>query len=86
MPTTDPTVKLRRDITVLVGPGSNAANRIDIRTVPVFNIFTFVINGKESDWSVELGQVTDVDDPEQIAMYNYSAITNNKHLKKVGGY
>lgn len=86
MPSTGPEILLRRDITVLIGPGINAANRIDVRTVPVFTIYTFVINGVESDWSVELGQVTDPEDPEQIAMSNYDLITNNKHFKKVGGY
>jgi len=81
-----PEIKLRRDITVLSGPGSNAASRIDLRTYPLLTILTFVIAGQESDWSVESGQVTDVEDPEQLAMFYYNSITNNRHLKKVGGY
>lgn len=80
-----PQIKLRRDITVLIGPGSTAANRIDLRAYPLFTILTFVINGQESDWSVESGQVSDPDDPEQLAMFYYDSITNNRHLKKVGG-
>lgn len=86
MPTSEPTIILRRDVTVFVGPGINAANRLDLRMIPVFSIYAFVVNGTESRWSVEIGQVNDVDDPEQIAMYNYDAVTNNKHLKKVKGY
>lgn len=85
-PATGPSIILRRDITVLVGGGANAASRLDLRIVPALTLYTFVIAGNESDWSVEIGQVTDVDDPEQIAMFNYNASTNNKHLKKVGGY
>lgn len=85
---TEADIILRRDITVAVGAGANAANRIDIRMVPVFSIYRFVFDstGKESDWSVEVGPVTDVDDPEQITMFNYNVSTNNKHLLKVGGY
>lgn len=83
---TGPRIILRRDITVLVGGGINAASQIDIRTTPVFSIYTFVINGSESDWSVEIGPVTDIADPEQITMFNYNVSTNNKHLKKVDGY
>lgn len=79
-------IALRRDITVLTGPGSNAARRIDLRAYSIGNILTFVIAGVESDWSVEHGQVSDPDDPEQISMFLYDSITNNKHLKKVGGY
>lgn len=79
-------IKLRRDITVLIGPGINAATRIDLRAYPLLTILTFVIAGKDSDWSVEAGQVTDTEDPEQISMFYYDSITNNKHLHKVGGY
>jgi hypothetical protein len=79
-------IDLRRDITVLRGPGINAASRIDLRAYSLGNILTFVIAGKESDWSVDPGQVSDPDDSEQIAMFYYDSITNNRHLQKVGGY
>lgn len=79
-------IKLRRNITLRTGTGSNAANRIDLRAYSLGTILTFVISGQESDWSVEPGQVTDAEDPAQIAMFYYNPITNDRHLKKVGGY
>lgn len=85
-PPTEPEIILRRDILILVGGDATAANHLDLRLIPVLSIYRFVIDGNESDWSVELGDVTDVDDPEQISMFNYNATTNNKHLKKVIGY
>lgn len=85
-PPTEPTIILRRDILVLVGADETAANHIDLRLIPVLSLYRFVIDDNESDWSVELGDVSDVDDPEQISMFNYDATTNNKHLQKVIGY
>ena len=81
-----PKITLRRDIRVLNGPGSTAASRIDLRAYPLLTILTFVIAGQESNWSVESGQVTDPEDAEQISMFYYDSITNNRHLKKVGGH
>lgn len=85
-PPTEPEIILRRDILVRVGGDETAVNHIDLSLIPVLSIYRFVIGGDESDWSVELGDVTDVDDPEQISMFNFNATTNNKHLQKVGGY
>lgn len=85
-PPTEPEIILRRDILVRLGSDATAANHLDISLIPVLSIFRFVIDGNESDWSVEIGDVTDVDDPEQIHMVNFHATNNNKHLKKVAGY
>ena len=44
-----PFIIYRADITALTGVGANCANRIDIRTIPALTLYTFVINGTESE-------------------------------------